>query len=287
MNGAISKKITVLLILLSFAHVSLSAAQQYINFGPSEEEVKKERSEKNAALKEAFRGFEVVFNPTYYRYTEPNLMHLKGFNYRAGAEYTFFLTQNSTWLMHLDYSFAYAKLDYSSRGTGSTKGEKNTIHELRVYTGKTTHFASYPFMYYWGLGFRQLDHDGRKVSTTGHTGYKRRSQYFTATGGTKWLIPLSDNWEFSLKNEISLMPVGKQKSYDATSGSPDRTYDQHFGFNFRLQPNFVLAKHFVVGPYFDWWYVAESEREYEGGGWYSYEPENNTIEYGIILGARF
>lgn len=216
MNGRNLRKFSFLLVALSVAQGPLALAQQYINFGPSEEERNKEREETNFNLKEAFRGFQIDLNPTYYRYTEPNLMHLKGFNYRAGAEYTFFLTQNSTWLMHFDYSFAYGRVDYSSNGTGRKKGDRNTIHELRAYTGKATYFASYPFMYYWGLGYRQLDHNGKGSSSTGHFGYKRRSQYFTVTGGTKWLITLSDNWDFSLKNEISLMPLGKQKSYDGT-----------------------------------------------------------------------
>jgi hypothetical protein len=290
-NGAKNKKpLFLFLIALNLSIIQTASSEQYINFGLGDKkETEQQQTETRDSLKETFRGYQIDLSPTYYRYTEPNLMHLKGINYRGSAEYTFFLSENSTWLMHIDYSFAYAKVDYSSFRTGSIGDEKNTINELKVNVGRATYFAGYPLKYYWGLAYRQLDHDGRGTSTTGHTGYQRRSQYYTLSGGYKWLIPLSNSWDFSLKNEISLLPYGKQTSYVtlSSSGSGKTTHDQHFGVNFRLIPNFVLAKHFVFGPYIDLWYVAESERNYEGGGLYSYEPENNTVEFGLLVGARF
>ncbi|MEZ4814387.1 MAG: hypothetical protein R3A80_04170 [Bdellovibrionota bacterium] len=256
-------------------------------------EEKTEATSKVDALKEEFRGFQIDL-PSYYRYTEPNLMSLRGINYRAGVEYTFFLTESSRWLMHIDYSFAYAKLDYKSFGTGSLDNQKNTIHELKVNVGKAAIFLGHPFKYYWGLGYRLLNHDGRGVSTTGHNGYRRKSQYFTFTGGYDWVLALSSNWDFKLKNEISLMPLGIQKSYlgDVDTSNDNVTNIQSFGVNFRLNPTFVLSKHFVVGPYIDLWYIAESDKvrfyDTDSSSYgYLYEPENNTVEFGLTVGARF
>lgn len=282
-------KIRKLLILSTLLSIQIHAQQErFVGFGKSDEEIKNE-SDSRENLKKQFRGYQIDFNPTYYRYTEPNLMHLKGLNYRIGGEYTFFLSTNSTWLMHIDYSFAYSKLDYSSYGTGSMKNKKNIINELRIYVGRAVNFAGYPLKYYFGPAYRQLNNDARGKSSTGHNGYRRRSQYFTIGAGSEWLIPLSNTWDFRLKNEFSFLPLGIQTSYlgDVEPADDKIVNVQAFGVNLRLNPNFVYSKHFIFGPYIDLWYVADSDKVYVGNGKYLYEPENNTVELGLLVGARF
>ena len=222
--------------------------------------------------------------------------------------------------LRLEARWARGEVDYDSYSSGSDEGITDESTELRglicyeiLFSEQTT------IMPYTGFGFRYLSDDSRgRYTSTGHWGYLRESKYFYIPFGLELSHTLREQWVLRLKGEYDLLLEGKQKSHLEDGGpsilsSTDGQYyvvdmlenTQEVGVGIRGSVRLEKQSDrfdFFLEPYARYWHVKESEHVQwtSNGGtilWYvdsgltipltGYEPDNNTLEYGMIIGLNF
>ena len=222
--------------------------------------------------------------------------------------------------LRLEARWARGEVDYDSFASGSDDGITDESTELRglicyeiLFSEQTT------VMPYTGFGFRYLSDDSRgRYTSTGHWGYLRESKYFYVPFGVELSHNLRENWILRLKGEYDLFLEGKQESHledggpSILSATDGRYYvidtvenAQEVGVGIRGSVRLERQSDrfdFFLEPYARYWHVKESDHVQltsEGGTmlWYAdtgltvpltgYEPDNNTLEYGLILGLNF
>ncbi|NCN27946.1 hypothetical protein GW915_10260 [bacterium] len=231
--------------------------------------------------------YEINFVPTKYKYKEPGLMELNGLNYRIGALGVFGTNQSDS-VFRTEASFAYAKLDYTSQGTGKLNGTKNSIFDLRAYWQINFPTISNKSALYFGLGFRRLMHDLRGTTDTDHVGYRRLSRYLSLPVGWTTEFEFNGQWSWIINPEVALMFSGQQTTYlgDVDSALPKVNNDQSGGYHFRLKAP-IKYENFAIGPFFEYWKIPDSEIVYLTSTIGLLEPKNYTLEYGIIASYSF
>ncbi len=219
----------------------------------------------------------------------------------------------------LEARWARGKVDYDSNSTGSDDGITDMATELRGIVCYEIMFSERTSLTpYGGIGFRYLSDDSRgRYTTTGNWGYLRESKYFYIPFGMELNHGFSERWTLKLKGEYDLLLEGKQKSHledggpwlqDSTSGqyytvdTVENAQEVGVGIrgSLRLQRQSERFD-FFLEPYARYWHIKESDHVQltsEGGSilWYvgstdtpltGYEPDNNTLEYGLVLGLNF
>ena len=139
-----------------------------------------------------------------------------------------------------------------------------------------------------GLGFRYLNDDaGGRQSSTGAFAYQRISRYFYAPLGIEMANQLSSNLLLGAMTEFDIFLWGRQSSNlsDVDPSFPDLQNDQEKGFGLRGSFKFVFQNektNYIVEPFVRYWHIKNSNLNSFG-----LEPDNNTTEYGVKLGAQF
>jgi len=229
---------------------------------------------------------ELTFDVSHYYYEEPNFMDdtsdpafvsvgLR--DWKFGSE-----KENVDFLYTLEATAG--SVQYTSRGTG--EGDKD-YKKFRAegYVSYSMDSLN-PFL---GLGYRWLyDDSGGMVTSTGHKGYDRQSQYVYLPVGVIFEL----NNKIQIKGQFNYLLYGKQTSYLSDIASfTDLENDQNSGWGTDLTVNYQIYHKMGLYLFYRHWDIEKSETatatyagviKFEG-----YEPANTTEEIGIGISYRF
>lgn len=233
-------------------------------------------------------GNDIGLSLSSYQYQEPGFMSLKGGKIGLDLRATKVL-QNDQFIRG-DLRYAFGSVDYN--GSGSASGEQDWYIEARGLVGKDWVLNDAVFSLYTGFGYRYLFDDGRGITSTGAAGYRRESNYFYLPIGIIHHRALSDQARLETTLEYDHLLAGKQISRwsDIGQGYGDLTNNQSSGYGLKLSVMYQKNS-WAIGPYANYWNIGQSETTlvYQNGipvliGW---EPENNTVEFGLKASQQF
>lgn len=235
-----------------------------------------------------------AFGPeiSYIKYEEPGVMKETGIMYGIAGSYAY---RNGI-ILKIEGKFACGQLDYDGSTWGGTPLKINSIPnymlEPRGLLGWDFTAGAVTITPYAGIGYRYLN-DNMQEKYSG--GYKRESNYLYLPLGLEFAANFGSGWSLEASGEYDLFIWGKQKSYlsDAIPGAADIENKQNQGYGAR--GSILIAKKgervgFKVGPYVNYWNIADSERAlftYSGVLYSGYEPKNNSTEIGCKLVVMF
>ena len=221
-----------------------------------------------------------------YSYKEPNMMKANGVFYGINGSYSFYLGKD--YFLRVEARLARGKTNYSSNETGRDSiTTPNRILETRILYSK--YFQVYPKVEispFIGFGFRHKQDDSSgQVTTTGHIGYLRKSNYYYVPVGFSMNYDLQKGWGLYISGEYDIFLRGKQESYR------EYTIKNNQSKGYGLRSEILLDKTFdkyifSIGPYINYWNIKDSDNYSVlcsncGNYHYFYEPKNNTKEIGI------
>ena len=231
---------------------------------------------------------------SHIEYKEPDIMKEKGWMYGIVGYYTY----HSRLMLKAEGRFSYGQVDYSSPISGTMDNIDDYILELRGLGGCDFPVSKTSFLTpYIGIGYRYLnDNTSGKVTSIGHLGYERESNYIYSPIGAKFITDLKNGWSVGAMAEYDIFWWGEQKSHfsDVDPSLNDIKNRQTSGYGLRgsveLQRK-VKKIAFAIEPFIRYWNINESRHEdltqygiTIGEAW---EPKNNSTEYGINLLVRF
>ena len=241
-------------------------------------------------------SFGIGLETSYFDYEEDGLMEEDGFMYGVVGSYIYH--SDNKLMINTSLKYSFGELDYDGQtwdGTPITEDTDDWIVECRglvgydyVLNGK--HLIT-PFI---GIAYRYWNDD-----IDGIGGYEREIEYLYSPIGFKTVSPLSDKWTWGLSAEYDLFWGGKVKSHlsDVDPGFNDPEVDQDFwdgyGLRFSVQFKRELTKNYALSiePYIRYWDIDKSDTEtlssYGTPLGYVYEPENETMSYGLRLNFEF
>ena len=246
-----------------------------------------------------------------YSYREEGLMKVDGMMYGVYMDYQHRFNENppvASWadimqtggkinILKVDTRLAGGNdLKYRSEGTGEHDGENHYAFETRVMGGYEFPVPRYKLLLtpYVGIGYRYLlDDNGGELTTTGHWGYDRESNYYYIPLGVEAHQFYQGGWKTRLTLEYDLFLSGRQYSHfeDDPNGIYKETIENEQNKGYGLRGAFKVAREgerfeFFMEPFVRYWHIDESDV-----GWTpetdGIEPNNRTQEYGARLGMRF
>ncbi len=241
------------------------------------------------------QGFEFGTEVYFVEYEEPNFMKNEGVMYGLSGAYT--CRPAGDWMLRGEARGAFGEVDYTSVSTGSDDAIEDYTFEGRILGGYDFHLSEWVLTPYFGAGYRYLNDDSSgRVTTTGHRGYERESNYFYSPAGVELGRNLGNGWSIGMNVEYDIFWTGEQKSHlsDAVPSFGDIDNDQDGGYGARASIRIVKetpSYDFVIEPFVRWWDIDESERSnltFAGvivG--YGLEPRNETVEAGVKLALLF
>ena len=249
---------------------------------------------------------------SYFKYEEPDLMEESGPLFGVFAEYAMRTPENdkvSSWqeflssyqnnyMFGIEGQFLGGQVDYDSRDTGSIDNINEYLFEIRALAGYDFPVADATVLTsYIGIGYRYLDDNtGGKTSTTNAAGYDRESHYVYMPFGLRTTTPLEGPWSLGFNVEYDLFLDGTQESHleDVNSTASTLENDQNSGYGVRGSVQFVRQAdtwNLLLEPFIRYWNVDESNVAIVTCGGTpclaGYEPNNESIEYGVKVGTRF
>lgn len=231
----------------------------------------------------------------YFKYEEPGVMEEEGMFYGVAVAYTSRdwvpaspeeSAPDDKWMSRFEGRFAYGQVDYSSPISGTIDNIDDYIFEVRGLLGRDFPKAKSMNTIYMGIGYRYLNDDSSGMtSSTGALGYERESNYLYIPIGLKTIGNLKNGWSFGATAEFDFFLLGQQNSHLSDIGFVDIENEQDSGYGLRGSVRF--QKHgkktdFIIEPFIRYWNIDRSDVVLG-----VYEPENETIEYGISLIWRF
>jgi hypothetical protein len=225
-----------------------------------------------------------------YQYEEPDVMSLQGVKMGLDLNATKGL-QNDRFIRG-EFRYAFGSVDYSSNGTGSASGEPDWYIEARGLVGKDWAIKDAVLAAYTGLGYRYLFNDGRGITTTGHAGYRRESNYLYLPIGIIHRMTIKDQARLESTLEYDQLLKGTQNSSLSDTGLVnDVTNNQSSGYGLKLGIMYQKSN-WAIGPYIDYWNIGQSDIAsvyYLNGTLYGTgaEPNNNTFEFGLKASQQF
>ena len=229
---------------------------------------------------------EITLDLNYYYYEEPNFMD-------DTSDPTFISLGIRDWepknTTDSKYDFLYTTevtrgwVSYSSNGTGTADKD---YYKFRgeAYLG----FKQKDFTPIIGLGYRWLyDDSGGVVTSTGHFGYDRQSQYLYVPMGA--IFNLND--KFKIKGQFNYLLRGIQTSYLSNAGSyTDLENRQTTGWGTDFTVDYKVNDKTSIYSFYRYWDIDKSNSVLFSGptaiyeGW---EPANTTTELGIGVAFKF
>jgi hypothetical protein len=245
-------------------------------------------------------GFDLRAELSYIKYEEPSIaVEEKGAMYGIYGAYNVRPKEDNPLkgfidVYHLDAHADYGALDYDGSGTVNDIG--NYMFEPRFWIGKDLPLGvNSRITPYAGIGYRFLyDDGGGNITTTGASGYDRRSQYLYAPVGMEAKIATHSDWQVGLTAEYDAFIRGWQDSYlSDVAGYADIHNTQRKGYG--LRGSMMLEKHtpafdIEIGPYIRYWNIGRSNIATSHGSavtFTGFEPANKSTEIGGQAGVRF
>lgn len=237
---------------------------------------------------------------SHYRYKEPGVMKNEGTLYGVVGSYTFFDRKAVTHLgaedgngiswstMTIEGRLSAGEVDYDGSfmdGTPlSTSGTDDLLLDIRLLWGRRWQPERFIQALYAGVGYRYLNDD----SSGQIGGYERESNYLYVPVGARKDFELAGRWDLAVRGEFDVLLIGHQISRlsDADPTLPTVRNWQWPGFGAGLFADFMHKGRTVnvgLGPFLRYWWVDESDTTDEG----YFEPENNTLEYGLSFVVQF
>jgi len=246
-------------------------------------------------------SWQIAPEVSHFRYEEPGVMTDRGTFYGVAASYTRYRRRSGdpmqsdagsddslSWsAVRVEGRLSFGEVTYDGSYMDGTllrtSGTDDFLLDVRVLWGIEWQPVKFPDAFYAGLGYRYLNDDSR--SQPG--GYLRQSNYVYIPLGSQADCELTKSWSLGLTGEFDVLLIGRQISHldDEDTLSPEVRNWQWPGFGVRAA---VALRHkdesldLAVSPFVRYWWVAESDLSY---GYY--EPENNTLEYGLSIIVRF
>jgi hypothetical protein len=230
----------------------------------------------------------------YHNYEEPGVMEQKGVFYGMVAGYEY----HQRIYFRTDARTAFGQVDYSSPVSGTLDNIDDWLFESRATGGLDWNLSDQVLLTpFFGVGYRYLNDDSAgKLTSTGAAGYERHSNYFYSPAGLAVIYQPAPDWRLRASAEYDFFWFGQQRSNlsDAVAGLSDLENDQEDGYG--LRGNLGLEK---TGKKTDWWVegfvrywdIQDSETRpvtYLGQTiGLGYEPANETVEAGAVIGVRF
>lgn len=237
-------------------------------------------------------GNSIGLSLSSYEYQEPGIMSLKGVKMGVDLHAVRVAEDRGNLIFRGDLRYAFGSVDYDSNGTGSASGEPDWYIEGRALFGKDWEINNAVLSPYTGLGYRYLFNDGRGITSTGHGGYRRESNYVYLPVGIIHHRALTGLARLESTLEYDFLLAGKQVSrLSDVPGYSDVTNNQSSGYGLRLSVTYQKDK-WAIGPYAYYWNIGESDvvpEIYNGvpTGSGLVEPNNNTIEFGLMASQQF
>ncbi len=246
-------------------------------------------------------SWEIAPEVSHYRYREPGVMRNEGTLYGIVGSYTrrSLLSGDPTqsgidgndaisWsTVRVEGRVSFGEVDYDGSymdGTPlHTSGTDDLLLDIRLLGGREWQPTVFPSAFYVGIGYRYLNDDSSSLPG----GYLRQSNYLYVPLGSRADFALGDKWSLGLTGEFDVLLIGRQISHldDVGPSYPEVKNWQWPGFGLRAA---VALRHksrsydVAVSPFIRYWWIAESD---VSDGYY--EPENNTLEYGLSAIIRF
>ena len=245
----------------------------------------------------------------YFDYKESGIMEESGVFYGVLGSYTYrnvpdigidSLDGSKPVMFKLEGRLDFGQVDYTSDGTGSIDGINDWIFEIRGLSGydfPLGKLGNGRITPYTGLAYRYLNDDtSGDVSSTGHFGYERESNYYYLPVGVEVYREFSGDWSAALTLEFDWLMYGKQRSHlgDAVSGLNTVDNDQHDGYGARASVKVVKSNpafDFFAEPFVRYWDINDSQvsavlynSQIVGTG---VEPANTSVEAGLRLGIQY
>lgn len=186
-------------------------------------------------------------------------------------------------------SFSSGQIDYDSAGTGRIKDTTNNtddvqlrfIHDVSV----SNHLTCSP---YYGFGYRvHVDDKSNKVSTTGATGYHRKSEYTYFPIGITAHFTLADAWDIAPYFQWNALYYGRQTSALVIVNNQYKGYGHDLGINLRRH---LPSGHLEIGGFYRYWALEDSNLTTVTDGSVTLvvsEPQNTTRERGVVITYHF
>lgn len=224
-----------------------------------------------------------------YLYREPNLMKLDGNFYGINGSYSYYLERD--YFLRAEIRLVRGNIKYFSYETGrSTKNIPNTLLEPRILYNKSLRYSFLDISPFVGVGFRYKEDDSSgKVTTTGHTGYLRRSYYYYVPIGLSMNYKLQKDWSLDIVGEYDIFLKGTQKSYLGDNTATNKQ-SEGYGLRSEILLNKTFDKYILsIGPYINYWKIQSSSTYIVNADpvQYVYEPKNTTREIGIKIKFTF
>lgn len=259
---------------------------------PGNEDVSVPASPSNGSTSpHSFEVAPVVFR---FEYEEPSLMSEEGFLTGVMGRYVY---NHNAVMFDCSLEFAAGSLDYDGSTWSGTPVKADTddyLFEIRTLLGGNIHQGKIIVTPFIGFGLRYWNDT---IQATG--GYEREILYLYSPLGVKFTGPLSTRWSWSFSGEYDLFWKGWVTSHlsDANPGYNDPENTQSSGDGFGVRVSFQFRNHistrfsWYIEPFFRYWDVDQSDYSiltYYGAPInYVYEPENNTLSYGVTVGFGF
>lgn len=235
------------------------------------------------------RTWEIGPEIYHFKYEEPGVMEEKGMFYGVAGAYTYRdwvpaspeeSAPDDKWMYRGEGRLAYGQVDYDGQTMAGTPVSLHDIDdfalEFRLLLGPEFPKEKSMNTLYAGIGYRYLYDDFQ---------YARESNYLYIPIGLKTIGNLKNRWSFEATAEFDIFLLGQQNSHLSDIGFVDIENEQDSGYGLRGSVRF--QKHgektdFIIEPFIRYWNIDKSDVVLE-----TYEPENETLEYGIQLIWRF
>ncbi len=252
------------------------------------------------------RHWEIGPEVYHITYEEPGVMRKEGIMH--GLRVAFRLHEEILGpvnMFRVEAGYAWGSLDYSSDRTGVIDGIDTSVFEIRSMLGHDIKAASLVVVTpYVGFGYRRKKDDaGGLLSSTGALGYDRKSCYAYSPVGVAVVVDLEKGWSVGGFVEYDFFWDGTQKSYFGGFHplNSDLVNDQDEGYGIRASLKVVKqldnsSLMIAVEPFLRYWDIQRSDTGYydvynplldrvvKKSG---YEPENNSVEYGVNVSLHF
>lgn len=271
--------------------------------------------------------FEIETESYYYKYKETIGVKVTGMKGGLIGAYQFRLHENDAFnfteifkdfekmmnIFRLEGRFSYGQVEYE--GSGSEGGIPDWNFETRALLGSEVLLPNkLQLTPYLGVGYRYLLNEFSETpskiigGTLYGSGYDRESNYVYIPIGIEIKREFQQNWIASFKAEYDYFIWGKQISHleDITvNGLTDPGLDklsntQDHGRGWRASARLTHRTDrfdYYIEPFFRYWHIKDSDVEFiTASGAYicqgnlcaaGAEPENETYEAGVNLGANF
>lgn len=230
------------------------------------------------------QGFEIGLMVSDYKYHEEvnnqPFMNIKGEKLSIDTAMTATIAEN--WFARAEVRFGYGLPEYS--GSGVLKNNEDLVWDTRGLIGRDFVFDHAGFSLYTGLGSRYLYNDIRGVSSTGASGYRRKSFYEYIPVGLTSRIRLGDTRRLSVNAEYDHFIQGEQQSIlgDVNPVLDSLDNEQHNAYFAGRGSVLFETEKWAMGPWLHYWHIKDSEVNCVPG-FCGLEPKNETTEVGFKI----